>query len=43
MQTPANNDSYYYSYKGTFSIAFIAIVDGKYKFMYDDVCCDGKI
>jgi hypothetical protein len=43
MQTPANNGSYYYSYKGTFIIVFLAIVDGEYKFMYVDVRCDGRI
>jgi hypothetical protein len=48
MQTPANNGSYYYSYKGTFSIVLLSVVGGEYKFTYVDVRCnvtfsDGEI
>jgi len=43
MQAPANSDSYYYNYKGTFCIVLPAVVDAEYKFLYVDVGCNGRV
>ncbi|XP_046395276.1 uncharacterized protein LOC124162710 [Ischnura elegans] len=37
FRPPAVDGSYYYNYKGTYSIELLAVVDAEYKFLYIDV------
>ena len=38
-----HSGSYYFNYKGMFSIVLLAIGDADYKFLYIDVECNGRI
>ena len=43
VKQPRNNGSYYFNYKGTFSVVLLAVVDADYKFIYVNVGCNGQI
>jgi len=43
IQKPSNSGSMFYTYKHTFAIQLLALVDADYNFIYVDVGCQGRI
>ena len=43
IKNPKHTGSYYFSYKGTFNVVLLGLVDADYKFIYGNVECNGRI
>lgn len=43
IDPPLKSGSYYYNYKGTFSIVLMAVVDANLRFIYIDIGTNGRI
>jgi hypothetical protein len=43
IQSPTHSGSEFGSYKGTYSVVLMALVDANYRFMFVDVGCQGRI
>ncbi|KAJ8871551.1 hypothetical protein PR048_027875 [Dryococelus australis] len=43
IRAPANSGIVYFNYKGTHSVVLLAVVDGKYQFLFVDIGCNGRV
>lgn len=43
FRPPRSDGSYYFNYKGDHSIVLLAVADAKYKFIYVNVGCNGRM
>nr|CAI5840113.1 unnamed protein product [Callosobruchus analis] len=43
IKKPSNSGSYYFNYKGTFSVVLFAIVNANYKFLYVHTGTNGRV
>lgn len=43
IRAPAQTATDYYNYEGKFSIVLLALVDSKYRFIFADIGCKGRI
>lgn len=43
IENPSHGASYYYNYKGTYSVVLFAIVDAHYRFIYIDFGTNGRM
>ena len=43
IKQPPGTGSFFYNYKGTFSIILLALVDARYRFLFADVGTNGRI
>ena len=43
LRQPINSGSFYFNYKHFYSVVLMDLVDAKYKFLYVDIGCTGRV